>query len=165
MVADVPANYSAVDTTNAAGVGTYVLGQAASGLGIRDYRYDFDIGSPSLETFLNYGNGGGGRSTEVHAVGTRWASTLWDINHLLIQKYGFDADLLSGYSAGGAGNKLALQLIMDALKLQPANPSFIGARNAILQADQVLTGGVNQREIWTAFARRRTGLRRCGFQF
>ena len=46
---------------------------------------------------------------------------------------------------------------MDALKLQPANPSFIDARNAILSADQVLTGGANQFEIWTAFARRGLG--------
>src|SRR5262249_36145287 len=43
------------------------------------------------------------------------------------------------------------------LKLQPANPSFTQARDAILSADVALTGGVNQREIWTAFARRGLG--------
>src|SRR5262249_18777988 len=51
----------------------------------------------------------------------------------------------------------ALRLIMDALKLQPVRPSFIDARDAILAADRALTGGANQLEIWTAFARRGLG--------
>src|SRR5262249_37274054 len=59
---------------------------------------------------------------------------------------------------GTGGNNLAIQLVMDGLKLQPANPSFKDGRDAILRADQVLTGGANQAEIWGAFARRGMGL-------
>jgi hypothetical protein len=144
------------------GLGTYVLDEPISGPGIRDYRYTFNILNQNQESFLAYGTGAG-QSTQVHWTGTRWASALWDLNHLLIQKYGFDADLSTGYdpnATGGpakAGNKLALRLVMDGLKLQPSNPTFIEARDAILLADRALTGGQNQREIWTAFARRGLG--------
>ena len=143
-------------------VGTYVLGQASTGPGIRRKPYAFDMSVDPL-TYDAYGTSGTGggvtRSTEVHNTGEIWCSTLWDLNWLLIDKYGFDPNVQNGYNvgAGNAGNVLALKLVMDALKLQPANPSFIDARNAILQADQVLTGGQNAREIWTAFARRGLG--------
>src|SRR4029077_11961750 len=94
-------------------------------------------------------------SNEVHDAGEIWCSALWDMNWFLIDKYGFEPNIIKGYTGpGSAGNILALQLVMDALKLQPANPTFLDARDAILQADFVLTGGANQREIWTAFARR-----------
>ena len=77
---------------------------------------------------------------------------------LLVQKYGFNPNLAQGYTGpNSGGNQLAMQLVMDALKLQPANPSFSDARNAILAADQALTGGANQYEIWSAFARRGMG--------
>src|SRR5262245_46651494 len=46
---------------------------------------------------------------------------------------------------------------MDAMKLQPANPSFTQARDAILAADNALNGGADLLEIWTAFARRGLG--------
>lgn len=150
---------SASDTSTSRGVGMYVLGQADSALGIRQYRYGFNIADSAFETFSNFGVGSG-QSTLVHAVGTRWASTLWDLNHLLIEKYGYEPDIyLSSRATGSniAGNILALRLVMDALKLQPANPSFIQARDAILAADTALTGGQNQREIWVAFARRGLG--------
>ncbi|MGH7179998.1 MAG: M36 family metallopeptidase, partial [Tepidisphaeraceae bacterium] len=66
--------------------------------------------------------------------------------------------MTSGYTtSAGNGNVLALKLVMDALKLQPANPNFFQARDAILQADTNLTGGANQKEIWYAFARRGYG--------
>ena len=75
------------------------------------------------------------------------------MNWLLIEKHGFSSDLLHG----SAGNNLALQLVMDGLKLQGTNPSFLAGRDAILAADFALTGGQNQAEIWAAFARRGMG--------
>ena len=48
-------------------------------------------------------------------------------------------------------------MLDDALKLQPTNPTFGDARDAVLLADQLLTGGENQGQIWTAFARRGMG--------
>jgi hypothetical protein len=55
------------------------------------------------------------------------------------------------------GNNLANQLIMDGMKLQPCSPGFVNWRNAILAADQALTGGANQCIIWKAFAKRGLG--------
>lgn len=148
---------------DAYGVGTYALGQASNGPGIRRYRYSFDMAIDPL-TFDAYGTSGTTpygtvRSTQVHNTGEIWCSSLWDMNWLLIDKFGFDPNVEVGYTGpASAGNILALQLVMDALKLQPANPSFADARNAILLADENLTGGANQEQIWTAFARRGMGL-------
>ncbi|KAJ3334282.1 Fungalysin/Thermolysin Extracellular metalloproteinase 5 [Blyttiomyces sp. JEL0837] len=55
------------------------------------------------------------------------------------------------------GNVLALQLVVDGLKLQPCLPSFVDARDAILEADEGLTGGDNKCEIWKGFAKRGLG--------
>jgi len=145
---------TAGETTTPRGMGTYLFGQAANGPGIRDYRYQFAIGNVALETFAHFGTGAG-QSTAVHAAGTRWSSTLWDINHLLIQKYGFEPNLYN--STSSAGNIKALHLVMNGLKLQPSNPSFLAARDAILAADTALNGGANHLELWTAFARRGLG--------
>ena len=98
-------------------------------------------------------------STEVHDAGEIWCTTLWDMNWLLIEPLRVRRELATGYTAGGgAGNKLALQLVMDSLKLMPVDPTFLDARDAILQADLALTGGANQDLIWQAFARRGMGL-------
>ena len=140
--------------TDARPMGNYALGEGPTGGGIRRNPYSFSLTTNPI-SFADYA-----ASTEVHDSGEIWASTLWDLNWLLINKYGFDADLTTGYTgsgSGAAGNKLALQLVMDALKLQPANPTFIQARDALLTADLSLTQGQNQREIWTAFSRRSLG--------
>ena len=128
---------------------SFPLGAYSEGLdeGIRRHPYSFDLAANPI-TFgdFNFNN-------EVHDAGEIWASALWDLNWLLIDKHGFDEDSYHG----SGGNNLAMQLVMDGLKLQPDNPSFIDARDAILAADKVLTDGENQREMWTAFARRGLG--------
>ncbi len=132
-------------------VGTYVLGQPTNGPGIRRFPYSFDM---SINP-LTYGDFNGGfPNNQVHNAGEIWASALWDLNWLLIDKLGFDPDLYNGIG----GNNLTMQLVFDGLKLQPANPSFLDGRDGILMADQILTGGANQNEIWTAFARRGMGV-------
>lgn len=142
-------------------MGTYVAGQTPTGAGIRrkPYSYDMSIDPLTVDAYGTTGTGGGvTRSTEVHNTGEIWASTLWDMNWLLINKYGFESNIANGYNpAAPKGNTLALQLVMNALKLQPANPSFKDARDAILQADQNLNGGQDALLIWNAFARRGMG--------
>lgn len=136
--------------TSARSLAVYAYG---SNLRRQPYSYDLNVDSITFDAY-----NGGFPNNEVHNAGEIWASALWDFTWLLIQKYGFDANLAKGYTGpGSAGNLLALQLVMDALKLQPANPSFIDARNALLLADQALTGGQNVEEIWKAFARRGLG--------
>ena len=144
-------------------VGNYVLGQPANGGGIRRFPYSFDM-AVNPQTLGNFN--GGFPNNEVHNTGELWATVLWDMNWILINGvntpdcngnttpgYGFDPDLYNGTG----GNNIALQLVMDGLKLQPANPTFTQARDAILQADMVNNGGANQHAIWTAFARRGFG--------
>jgi hypothetical protein len=131
-------------------VGTYVLGEPANGAGIRRVPYSFNMSVDPL-TYGDYNS-----SREVYDSGEIWCSALWDLNWLLIDEYGFDPDLYNG----DGGNNLAMQLVMDGLKLQPVNPSFLDGRDAILLADQILTGGANNLAIWTAFARRGMGFTR-----
>lgn len=108
-------------------------------------------------------------------TGEIWASALWDVTWNLINKYGFQSDWNTGYdfsaaatSSASAGNKLALQVIMEGMKLQPAEPSMTQARDGILQAVRnLLPANATQAqidknleiqdEIWAAFARRGLG--------
>ncbi|EIW74726.1 hypothetical protein CONPUDRAFT_170062 [Coniophora puteana RWD-64-598 SS2] len=56
------------------------------------------------------------------------------------------------------GNTLALQIVINGLKLmQCPVPSFLDGRRTILEADQHLTGGANECELWAAFAARGLG--------
>ena len=84
-------------------------------------------------------------ASEVHNQGEVWCAMLWDVRANLIRKHGY------------AGNELMLQLVTDGLKLCPPNPNFIEARDAIILADLVATGGANARELWTGFAKRGLG--------
>jgi hypothetical protein len=153
------------DTQN----GSYPIGGYSNNStgGIRAFPYSFNMAVNPLmfdsygSGTVTYSTGNLARSTAVHRTGTVWASALWDLNWLLINKYGYDADLMTGWNAApgaaNAGNKLTLRLVNDAMKLQPANPSFTQARDAILAADTALTGGANHLQIWQAMARRGLG--------
>ncbi|KAJ3151669.1 Fungalysin/Thermolysin Extracellular metalloproteinase 5, partial [Irineochytrium annulatum] len=63
-----------------------------------------------------------------------------------------------GWESWG-GNVLALQLVVDGLKMQVCNPSFVDARNAILAADKALTGGANECLLYKGFAKRGLGVK------
>jgi extracellular elastinolytic metalloproteinase len=130
------------------GIGTYLLGQAANGPGIRTYRYSTDMAvNPQTYNAIKAAFG-------PHDVGEVWAGMLWEVYWQLVDKYGFDPD----FYQGNGGNNLAMQLVMDGLKLQPCNPSFVDGRDAILLADQINNGGANQCQIWIGFAKRGLGL-------
>ena len=130
------------------GVGTYVVGQPTDGQGIRQYPYSTDMSVNPL-TYANLPATGG----QVHAVGTIWATMLWDLSWAFIDQYGFDADFYNGTG----GNNIAMQLVIDGLKLQGCAPGFIDGRDAILQADFITSGGANCEIIWEAFANRGLG--------
>ena len=83
-----------------------------------------------------------------------WNAALWEVYWNLVGTHGFSSD----FYAGTAGNNLALQLVIDGLKLQPCNPTFLDARDAILLADQVNNGGANECLIWAGFAKRGMGV-------
>ncbi len=131
----------------ARGVGNYLTYGGTEGLGIRNFPYSTDL-TVNPQTFISIG------STNIpHGVGEIWAQMLWEVYWLLIDKYGFDADLY----VGTGGNNLAIQLVIDGMKMQPCSPTFVQARDAILAADMVNNGSANHCEIWTGFAKRGLG--------
>jgi subtilisin-like proprotein convertase family protein len=88
-----------------------------------------------------------------HGVGSTWAAMVWEMTCAFVDQHGFDPDLYNGTG----GNNMALQLVVDGLKLQPCSPGFVNGRDAILLADQNNNGGANQCLIWEAFAKRGLG--------
>lgn len=110
---------------------------------------------------------------------------LWVIQQRLIAKHGFSDTLLPPVpDAGGTlppndfyrprtfnpltgslsplvpkhGNSLSLQLVLNGMKMQPCSPTFFDARDAIIEADKVLTDGENVCDIWQGFAERGLGV-------
>ena len=141
------------------GIGTYAINENTSGGGIRTYRYSTDMTINPLtfkdtngKTFIDSDDGI--EKVRVHTVGEVWATTLWDLTWAYIGKYGFSSDIYNGIG----GNNKVMQLVIDAMKIQPCNPSFIQARDAIIAADQATTGGQDYCMIWKVFARRGLGI-------
>lgn len=135
------------DGADARGVGTFALGEPTNGPGIRRYPYSTDMSiNPETYGFL-------AASSEVHNVGEVWCTVVWDLNWALVDQDGFDPDWINGTS----GNNIAMALVMEGMKLQPCGPGFLDGRDAILQADDNLYGGIHKCMIWEVFARRGMG--------
>lgn len=132
------------------GIGTYVVNQPNDGTGIRPAPYSTDF---ALNPYT-YGDTNDDVNIAVpHGIGFVWATMLWDLTWKLVEVHGFDPDVYNG----NGGNNLAMQLVIDGLKLQPCRPGFVDGRDAILAADMALTGGENHCEIWEVFANRGLG--------
>ncbi|KAK7415054.1 hypothetical protein QQX98_006192 [Neonectria punicea] len=96
----------------------------------------------------------------VHAIGTYWATALYEVLWNLVDKHGANNADTPTFDSNGVptdGKYLTMKLVVDGMALQPCNPNMVQARNAILDADVNLTSGDNQCEIWTAFAKRGLG--------
>ncbi len=123
--------------------------------GIRAHPYDSNFPD-------NFGNLGSGRYrivyrnsrriVPVHAIGEIWCATLIEMN----KKIG------EGLGNERRGKTLAMQLVVDALKLSPTNPSFLNMRDSILKAledklrDHQLSSDEYElvwRNVWEAFAK------------
>ncbi len=135
--------------------GTYPVGSYAFiGLvadnyyrGVRRFPYAVENGpvtgaSQNPLTFIDLRS-----NPEVHAMGEVWCETLWEARANLIRKLG----------SVSAGNELIMRLVVAGMKLTPSLPTFLQARDALLQADAVITGGADQQELWRAFAKRGMG--------
>jgi extracellular elastinolytic metalloproteinase len=126
-------DYIACTITGRTVVGSWVLNRAG---GMRGFRYDSNF----PDSFEDLGKG---RYTGVHNVGEIWCATLMEMNR-------------------GIGDTLGVQLVVDALKLSPANPSFLDMRDAILAALDAQRAAARldesehrsaQAGIWAAFAK------------
>ncbi|KAF9267163.1 extracellular elastinolytic metallo proteinase [Marasmius fiardii PR-910] len=143
--------------------------------GIRNYPYSLnDTINPSTYKTLDKPGYWG-----VHAIGEVWAELLWIVQQRLITKHGFSKELFppkpseDGEVPEGDfyrprdgkkplvpkhGNTLSVQLVINGMKLQPCQPSFFDARDAIILADEQLTGGENFCLLWKAFSERGLGV-------
>jgi hypothetical protein len=139
------------DGTKSRPMGNYAVGQPTNGSGIRRYPYSTSMSINPL-TYADVA-----LDTEVHNIGEVWCAVLWDMTWNIIQQQGaIESNLYNSASTGG--NNVAMQLVIQGLKLQPCNPGFLDARDAILAADQLLYGGKYRCAIWSAFARRGMGV-------
>jgi extracellular elastinolytic metalloproteinase len=127
--------------------GTYTQFQPIDGPGIRVFPYSTDLAVNPL----TYGDVA--TLTAPHAVGTMWATALWELYWEMRIRWGYSPDLYNG----DGGNNRMIRLVVDGMKLQGCNPTMVVARNAILLADQNAFAGANQCAIWRAFAKRGLG--------
>lgn len=135
-------DYVACTITNTNVVGKWVTNQPN---GIRSHPYDDDYPG-------TYGMLGTGIYVQPHKVGEIWCAALMSMNRNL-----------NGRLGDPRGQRLALQLVVDALKLSPANPNLLNMRDAILTAldhKRGASGGLSETDyqlartgIWTAFAK------------
>jgi len=147
------------DTRNdARGIGTFAENQAVNGVGIREFRYSTDM-AVNPHTFADtneqfFTNPDGIDTTSVHGMGSIWAAMLWDLAWNYIDKYGYDPNIYTGTG----GNNKVMRLVLDGIKLDGCNPTFVTARDALIAADQATTGGADYCMIWSTFARRGLGV-------
>ena len=139
------------------GYGTFIASQPLTGNGIRIRPYSTDLTVNSL----TYGDLNNATVVPIpHGIGTVWTTMIWDMTWYLIDEYGFDSDLYNGT----AGNNIALQLVIDGLKLQPCNSGFVDARDAIIAAIEINTmipeedKGLVTCSVWNVFADRGLGI-------
>lgn len=150
--------------TTPRGVGTYVEFEDTDGLGIRPavYTTDMAVNDYTYQDVISFAYNPPGEPSPgprglsiPHGVGFMWASVLWDMTWAMMEQDGFgdiyDAD-------GGMGNQKAMQLVMQAMKLQPCLPGFVTGRDAIFAADELLYNSAHTDLIGEVFAARGLGL-------
>lgn len=126
-------DYWAITINNDGAVGEYVTNNPN---GIRRAAYSV----PAAAVHDSYADL---QSSSVHNDGEVWAATLWDLRTQL----------------GAATTDL---LVLNGMKFTPNRPSFLNARDGILQADQNMFAGANRCAIWTVFARHGMGVSAVG---
>lgn len=129
-------DYWAITFYNDGRVGEYVVNNPTNG--IRRAAYTVPA-NPVHDSYADLGVGG----FEVHRDGEVWAAALWDLRTTL-------------------GAAIADRLVLEGMKFTPCSPSFLNARDGILQADQSINAGANRCAIWTVFARHGMGVSATG---
>lgn len=128
-------DYWAITIDGDGAVGEYSTGNPN---GIRRTAYTVPANTVH-DSYADVGAGG----FQVHRDGEVWAATLWDLRTQL----------------GATTTDL---LVLNGMKFTPTRPSFLNARDGVLQADQNLNGGANRCAIWTVFARHGMGVSAVG---
>jgi Zn-dependent metalloprotease len=128
-------DYWAITINNDGAVGEYVTNNP---IGIRRAVYSVPAATVH-DSYADVCNKG----CEVHKDGEVWAAALWDLRTQL----------------GAAVTDL---LVLNGMKFTPIRPSFLDARDGIIQADQNMNGGANFCTIWVVFARHGMGVSASG---
>ena len=128
-------DYWAITINNDGAVGEYVTNNPN---GIRRAAYTVPANAVH-DSYADVGAGG----FQVHRDGEVWAATLWDLRTQL-------------------GAAITDRIVLNGMKFTPTRPSFLNARDGILQADQNLNAGANRCAIWTVFARHGMGFSAVG---
>ncbi|KIL64821.1 hypothetical protein M378DRAFT_186614 [Amanita muscaria Koide BX008] len=128
-------------------VGKYVTGNSN---GIRHFPYSTD----TTVNPLTYSHLQG--LTEPHSIGEVWANMLHNVYAALVRERGFSTTALTNPD-GQEGNVVFMRLFIDALAIQPCNPTFVAARDAWIQADQNRFSGIHRCTLFKAFASRGLG--------
>jgi subtilisin-like proprotein convertase family protein len=68
-----------------------------------------------------------GSCAQVHNAGEVWSSTLWEVRALMVTRLGW-----------AVGNRRAMQVVLDGMKLAPINPTMLQERDAIITAAAAL---------------------------
>ncbi|KAJ7675469.1 Fungalysin metallopeptidase-domain-containing protein [Mycena rosella] len=169
-------DFLATTIRSTANYSDYAMGSWAANRvqGIRNYPYSLNetINPSTYKTLDKPGYFG------VHAIGEVWAQILWVVSQGLIEEHGFTDTLYPpAPRADGTvpegdfyrpsvgkkplvpkhGNSLIFQLVLNGMKLQPCRPGFFEARDAIILADQQLTGGENFCTLWKGFSAKGLG--------
>lgn len=84
---------------------------------------------------------------QVHAAGEVWSSMLWEIRCKMVDRSGW-----------AVGNRRALQVVTDGMKLAPLGPTFITERDAILAGALASGTAGDVADIWAGFAARGLGV-------
>jgi extracellular elastinolytic metalloproteinase len=94
---------------------------------------------------------------EWHDIGEIWGNILYGVYWALQQATG---KFCNDWHTPGTtcANSLVIRMVIESLKLLPCNPSFVDGRNALLQAEQLLTHGKHECAIWRVFAKRGVGV-------
>jgi len=108
-----------------------------------DYTNNLSGGIAADPLGVNAGGAG-----EVHNVGEIWTLTLWEVRSRIIAANGGSVP---------TGNQIMLQLVTDALKMTPISPSYLDARDALIDADCAANACANEQSIWDGFADRGLG--------
>ncbi|KAJ3513999.1 hypothetical protein NLJ89_g2624 [Agrocybe chaxingu] len=133
----------------------FVLGQYVTDVpsGIRNYPYS----TSPITNPLRYSNLQAYTAANIYDIGSVWANMLHNVYAVLVIAHGWSATARTNPS-GTEGNIVFLHLFIDALALQPCNPTFLTARSAWIQADVNRYGGINKCLLWNAFASRGLGM-------
>ncbi len=129
--------------TDQRGVGSYLFALAPDDT-IRPQPYSTD---PGINDYTYESISG---LSIPHGVGSVWAQAAWEVYWALVDQHGFDPDLYD--AAGGAGNQRAMLYVTEGLKNTACGPTFLDARDGIVQAATDNYGGADVCLVWDAFA-------------